>query len=67
VKDNLGLGGNGENWIGGRLNGDDVRLVKDEAALGCIFTGVAPLLVTEVSCVVGGACEKRLAWLKAGR
>jgi hypothetical protein len=50
----LGLDGNGENWTGGRLSGDDVRLVRDEAA-GCIFTGDAvPLLLTrgEVSCVV---------------
>jgi hypothetical protein len=55
VRGNLGLAGNGENWTGGRLNGDDVRLVKDVAALGCILSGeVAPLLVTggsELSCV----------------
>lgn len=50
---NLGLGGNGENWTGGRLNGDEVRLVKDAEGFDCILTGeVVPFLAAAgLSCI----------------
>jgi hypothetical protein len=56
VRGNFGLDGNGENWTGGRLSGDDVRLVKDAAALGCVLNGLGG----NVSCVVGGRVRRDL-------